>query len=59
MALLLFNLLLKAHWACFCENFLILGLFFGFATLILYSLFLLIFRFVEFSCQHILGFFFG
>jgi len=45
-----FNLLLKAHWACFCENLLILRLFFAFATLILCLIFLLISCFVEFSC---------
>jgi len=52
-----FNLLLKAYWACFCENLLILGLFSRFATLLFYLIFLLIFRFVEFSCQRILGLF--
>ena len=33
--------------------------FFGFATLILYLIFLLIFRFADFSWQRILGLFFG
>jgi len=51
--------MLKAYWACVCEKFLIFGLFFGFATLIFYLIFLLIFRFVEFSCQNILDLFFG
>jgi len=54
-----FNLLLKATWACFCENVLKLGLFFGFATLNFYLIFLLIFCFIEFSCQRILGLYFG
>jgi len=38
-----------SFWACF----------FGFATMIFYLIFLLIFRLVEFSCQRILGLFFG
>jgi len=45
--------------ACFYKNLLILGLFFGFASLLIYLIFLLIFRFVEFSCQRMLGLFFG
>jgi len=36
-------------WACFL----------GFASLLFYLILLLIFRFVEFSCQHLLGLFFG
>jgi len=36
MAILCFNLLQKAYWACFCENLVILGLFFRFATLLFY-----------------------
>jgi len=46
-----FNVLLKACWACFYENLLILSCFIGFAFLTFYFIFLLIFRFVEFSCQ--------
>jgi len=54
-----FNLLLKAYWAYFCENLVMLGLFFGFTILVFYLIFLLAFRFVEFSCQPMLGLFFG
>jgi len=50
-----FNVLLKAYWACFCENLLILGLFFRICQPDFYLIFLLIFRFVEFSCERILG----
>jgi len=38
-----------SFWACF----------FGFTSLTFYLIFLLIFRFVEFSCQRMLGLFFG
>jgi len=38
---------IRSFWACF----------FGFASLLFYLIFLLIFRFVEFSCQHMLGLF--
>jgi len=54
-----FNVLLKhigcvfmkicSFWACF----------FGFTSLTFYLIFLLIFRFVGFSCQRMLGLFFG
>jgi len=59
VAIFCFNLLLKAYWARFCENLVILGLFFGFATVLFYLICLLIFRFVAFSCQRMLGLFFG
>jgi len=38
-----------SFWACF----------FGFASLLFYLIFLLIFHFVEFSCQRMAGLFYG
>jgi len=59
MAIFCVNLLLKAYWACFCEILVSLGLFFfRFATMLFYLIYLLIFRFVAFSCQRMLGLFF-
>jgi len=59
MAIFCFNLLLKAYWACFCENLVILGLFFRICHHAFYLIYLLIFRFVAFSCQRMLDLFFG
>jgi len=59
MAILCFNFLQKAYCACFCENLVILDLFFRIATLLFYLNYLLIFLFVAFSCQRMLGLFFG
>ena len=52
-----FTLLLKTYWTCFYENLLILGLFSQICLPAFYLIFLLIFCFVEFSCQRMLGFF--
>jgi len=57
IAIFCFNLFLKAFWACFCENFVILGLFFRICHHAFHLIFLLIFRFVTFSCQRMLFFF--
>jgi len=59
MALLLFQFTDTAYWACFYESLLILGLFFSDCLPPLFLIFLLIFRFGEFSCQHMLGLFYG
>jgi len=54
-----FNVQLKAHWVCFTKICSFWACFFGFTSLTFYLIFLLIFRFVEFSCQRMLGLFFG
>ena len=48
-------ILLKAYWACFCENLLILGLFFRICHHDFLFDFLADFCFVEFSCQRTLA----
>jgi len=54
-----FNVPLKAYWACFSSICSFWACLFGLASLLFYLIFLLIFRFVEFSCQCMLGLFFG
>ena len=59
MVIFCFNLLQKAHWACFCENLVILGLFFRICYHVFLFNYFLIFRFVTFSSQRLLGLFFS
>ena len=54
-----FNSPPKGYWAYFHEICSFWTSFFGFASLFFYLILLLIFRFVEFSCQRMLGLFFG
>ena len=58
-ALLLFQCTARGILGVFLWNFSQLGLFFRFASLLFYLIFLLIFRFIEFSCQRLLGLFFS
>jgi len=54
-----YNLLLKAYCACFYTNLLILSSFFRICLPAFYLIFLLFFRFVDFSCQRMSGLFFS